>query len=280
MEKQRTLETETHIEGVGLHTGNVTRATFKPAPEGFGIRFVRLDIPGKPLIPADVSHVLGITRGTTIGSGSARVHTVEHMLAACAGLGIDNLEVHLTNNEPPVLDGSAKPFVELFLKAGIRQQNAPRTCYRLQQPVVYESGGTKITAQPADNFSIDCTIGYKHPALAHQQASFVLSSESFAAEIAPARTFCFDFEIEALKNKGLAKGGDFSNAIVIGLNGIHNPGKTLRFADEFVRHKMLDIIGDLYLLGKPLKAHIITEKPGHVHNINFAKELLKVAIAQ
>jgi len=280
MEKQKTIATETHIEGVGLHTGNLTRAVFKPAPEGFGIRFVRLDIPGKPLITADVGHVLGITRGTTIGSGPAQVHTVEHMLAACAGLGIDNLEVHLTNNEPPVLDGSAKPFVELFLKAGLRQQNAPRTSYHLKQPVVYESGATKITAHPSDNFSIDCTIGYNHPALSHQQASFTLSDDSFATEIAPARTFCFDFEIEALKNKGLAKGGDFTNAIVIGLNGIHNPGKTLRFADEFVRHKMLDIIGDLYLLGKPLKARIITEKPGHSHNINFAKELLKVAIAQ
>lgn len=276
MEMQRTIRSEVYIEGVGLHTGNMTRATFKPAPAGSGIRFVRVDLKAKPVIPADFGHVLGIVRGTTLGNDTAQVHTVEHLLAACAGTGIDNLEVLLTNNEPPVLDGSAKQFVELFLKAGLQEQDAPRNYLTLSRPVTYESGSTKISAKPHDGLLIDCTIAYKHPALAHQQASFAITQESFAKEISPARTFCFDFEIEALKNKGLGKGGDFSNAIVIGLNGIHNPDKSLRFPDEFVRHKILDMIGDMYLLGRPVKAHITAERCGHGHNINFTKELAKL----
>lgn len=276
MDKQKTIANETYIEGVGLHTGNMTRAVFKPAEAGTGIRFVRIDLPEKPVIAASFNQVMGITRGTTLGSENAAVHTVEHILSACAGLGIDNLEVHLTNNEPPVLDGSSKMFVELLLKAGLIEQDMERNYFTLSGPVSYESNGTKISALPYDGLRIDCTISYKHPSLSHQQASFIVTKEVFINEIAPARTFCFDYEIEALKSKGLAKGGDFSNAIVVGLNGIHNPGKALRFPDEFVRHKILDLIGDLYLIGMPLKAHITAERCGHGHNINFAKKLLTV----
>ncbi|MHB9154610.1 MAG: UDP-3-O-acyl-N-acetylglucosamine deacetylase, partial [Endomicrobiales bacterium] len=177
-------------------------------------------------------------RGTTIGNDPVRVHTVEHILAVCSGFGIDNLEILLTNNEPPVLDGSALPFAELMKKTGLVEQDAPRTYFTLSGPVSYESGRTKITAYPAEEFSIDCTVAYDHPFLKEQRATFTITPESFFLDIAPARTFCFDYEIEALKAKGLAKGGSLENAVVVGINGIHNPGGKLRFPDEFVRHKI------------------------------------------
>ena len=277
MEKQSTIAKEVTLEGVGLHTGNMTRMVFRPAPAGSGITFVRVDLPGKPAIRASCSNVIGAIRGTTIGNDPARVHTVEHLLASCSMLGIDNMEIEITNNEPPIMDGSAKPFAELLLQAGTTEQDAPRTYFVPKGTVTYEVNGTKIVAEPAEELIIDCTISYKHPFLSRQQATFTLTRETFLKEIAPARTFCFDYEIEALKSKGLAKGGDLANAIVVGLAGIHNPGKLLRFPDEFVRHKILDLVGDLYLIGMPLKARVTALRCGHNHNISFAKELMKQA---
>jgi len=274
MEKQKTIAKEVYLEGIGLHTGNTSRVTFKPAEAGSGIRFVRVDLPGRPVVPATYTHVLGALRGTTIGVDSARVHTVEHILAVLSVFGIDNLEIEITNNEPPVMDGSARAFAEAVAAAGMRELDEPRDYLTLAAPITYESGKTKMSAYPAGSFSIECTIGYDHPLLREQSASFNLSPDVFVREIAAARTFCFDYEIEALKAKGLAKGGDLTNAIVVGLSGIHNEEK-LRFPDEFVRHKILDLIGDLYLLGKPLKARIVAVKCGHNHNINFVKELVK-----
>ncbi|MBN1621953.1 MAG: bifunctional UDP-3-O-[3-hydroxymyristoyl] N-acetylglucosamine deacetylase/3-hydroxyacyl-ACP dehydratase [Endomicrobiales bacterium] len=273
MEKQKTIIKEVQLEGIGLHTGNITKAIFKPAPPDSGIKFIRMDIENKPVISASHHQVLGAIRGTTIGTDSVRVHTVEHLLAVFFGLGIDNLEIQLFNNEPPVIDGSAKPYVDLILKAGIQEQDAPKKYLTLSQPFVYEAENVKIEAYPSDELKIDCTVSYNHPFLSEQKASFVVNSDTFINEIAPARTFCFDYEIEALKKRGLAKGGDLTNAIVIGLKEIHNPDKKLRFKDEFVRHKILDLIGDLYLIGHPIKAHIVASRPGHSHNINFAKKL-------
>jgi UDP-3-O-[3-hydroxymyristoyl] N-acetylglucosamine deacetylase / 3-hydroxyacyl-[acyl-carrier-protein] dehydratase len=273
MEKQTTISREVSVEGVGLHTGNKCKVTFKPAAAGYGVHFTRVDLPGSPSVEANFRHVLGVTRGTVIGGEKFQVHTVEHILAACAGLRIDNIQVCINNNEPPVLDGSAREFANKLHEAGIKELEAGREYFTLSKPVIFESGNTKLAAYPADKLSIDCTIGYDHPFLKHQQASLEITPEIFLKEISSARTFCFDYEIEALHSKGLAKGGDFSNAIIIGPNGIHNPDKKLRYPDEFVRHKILDLIGDLSLMGKPLKARIVAERCGHANNIKFARLL-------
>ncbi|MBN1823974.1 MAG: bifunctional UDP-3-O-[3-hydroxymyristoyl] N-acetylglucosamine deacetylase/3-hydroxyacyl-ACP dehydratase [Endomicrobiales bacterium] len=279
MEKQRTIAKECRVEGVGLHTGNVSTVIFKPAPADYGIRFIRTDIEGRPVIRASTEHVSGTAvRGTTIGEGETTVSTIEHIMATCFALGIDNLEIHISNNEPPILDGSASKFAELLGSAGLSEQEAQRRYLTLNEPVVYQSGKTKIEAHPSDEFRIDCVVEYDHPFLKKQSYSAVLDGGTFSKEIAPARTFCFDYEIEALKGKGLAKGGDFNNAIVVGLNGIHNQNKSLRFDNEFARHKALDLIGDLYLLGAPLKAHVIAYRCGHNSNINFAREIIKKAV--
>ncbi|MCX5778097.1 MAG: bifunctional UDP-3-O-[3-hydroxymyristoyl] N-acetylglucosamine deacetylase/3-hydroxyacyl-ACP dehydratase [Elusimicrobia bacterium] len=278
MQRQTTINKEVTLEGIGLHTGNISRVTFKPAPAGNGITFTRDDIAGKPTIPASYKKVLGTSvRGTTIGNEPACVHTVEHILAAAHGLQIDNLIIHITNNEPPILDGSAKPFADALVSAGIVELDAEREYITLNQPVTYVSGSTKLTAYPSDTLKIDITVGYDHPYLKHQAIVLSITPETFLRDIAPARTFCFDYEIEALKKNGLAKGGDMSNALVVGLNGIHN-SSPLRFSDEFVRHKLLDLIGDLYLLGKPIKAHIVAERCGHNHNVAFVKEIVSQGI--
>lgn len=276
--QQRTIAKEVRLEGIGLHTGNSSVLVFKPAPENHGIKFMRTDLPGKPVIPASYEQVMGTAvRGTSIGTEPARVHTVEHLLASCAALGIDNLLIEISNNEPPIIDGSAEKFAQALLEAGAVEQKAVRSVYVLDTPVVYESGKTKLTAYPANHFSIECAIGYDHPFLKSQQGNFEISAESFMKELAPARTFCFDYEIEALKQNGLAKGGDFTNAIVVGLTGIRNPDGKLRFPDEFVRHKAMDLVGDLFLLGKQLRARIVAERCGHNHNVNFVKEIIKNA---
>ncbi len=275
MEKQKTIAKEVSLEGIGLHTGNRSRVIFKPAPENCGIKFIRVDLPGRPQINASFKHVSGTAiRGTTVANGPGKVHTVEHILSVCSGLGIDNLEVLIDNNEPPIMDGSAKPFADIILSAGLKEQNAQRHYLTLKDTVHYKSDKTEYFAYPADDLSIECIVGYDHPLIKEQKISLKINNESFMKEVAPARTFCFDYEIEALKSKGLAKGGSFDNAVVVGLTGIHNP-EPLRFPDEFVRHKLLDLMGDLYLLGKPLKARIVAVRCGHNHNIGFAKELAK-----
>jgi len=277
-DKQKTIAASVHIEGIGLHTGNISTITFKPAAENTGIRFTRVDLQGKPVMVAEYRHVMGTpVRGTSIGSEASPVHTIEHIMASCLGLGIDNLAIDITNNEPPILDGSARPFTELLASAGLKELNADRQYLELKEPVIYESGKTRLAAYPDDKLSIECTIAYDHPYLKEQKLTFVLSSDGFINEIAPSRTFCFDYEIEALQSKGLARGGDFSNALVVGIHGIRNPDSALRFSDEFVRHKLLDLLGDLYLLQKPLKARIVAVRCGHNHNINFVKQIAKAS---
>lgn len=275
VEKQTTISREITLEGKGLHTGNKCKISFKPAPANHGVKFTRTDLKHCPSIEADFKHVLGVTRGTVIGNKDFQIHTIEHVLASCMGLRIDNMDISLTNNEPPVMDGSAKEFVDKLLHAGITELDANRKYITLDKPVAYESGKTKLHAEPCDDLIIDCTIGFDHPFLKHQQAEFNVTPDVFSKEISPARTFCFDYELEALMSKGLAKGGNLTNAIVIGHDGIHNPGKALRFPDEFVRHKILDLIGDLFLIGHPLKARITAVRCGHSNNINFAKEISK-----
>ncbi len=272
-ERQKTIAKDISYTGISLHTGNLSTVVFKPAPVNSGIKFIRIDLPGKPVVEMNCNNVLGVIRGTTLGNEKVRVHTAEHLLSTFYGLGIDNLTVEINTNEPPVADGSAFPFVQILEKSGLVEQEAERKYYVLQRPLHYTHGEVELIAFPSNNLKISCIIDYRHPILRSQYASFLITPEIFKKELASARTFCFDYEIESLKKKGLAKGGSLDNAIVIGMDRIHNKEKDLRFADEFVRHKILDLLGDLYLLGGPLKAEVIAVRCGHGHNIAFTKLL-------
>ncbi|MCL2144157.1 MAG: bifunctional UDP-3-O-[3-hydroxymyristoyl] N-acetylglucosamine deacetylase/3-hydroxyacyl-ACP dehydratase [Endomicrobia bacterium] len=279
MAKQTTIQKEAQVEGIGLHTGNKSTVVFKPAQAGYGIKFIRVDLPEKPEIEAIWQNaVTGMAvRGSVIGKGDARVHTIEHIMSSACALGIDNLQIEINNNEPPILDGSARLFADALMKAGIKELDAPKEYFIITEPFHFEAGKTKISAYPSDKFEIDCAIGFEHPFLKHQQISLEVNKEIFCNEVVGARTFCFDYEIEALQKNGLALGGSLDNAIVVALDGIHNK-EPLRYDNEFVRHKVLDLIGDLYLAGKPVKAKITAEKPGHQNNIGFIKEFVKKAV--
>ena len=299
--KQRTIRTAQSCEGVGLHTGVKTKIIFHPAPENYGIRFIRSDIPGCTEIKADIDHVVDISRGTTIEEKDVRIHTVEHALAAVSGLRIDNILIELTGKEPPVMDGSAKDFVECLIKAGIKLQKKERKVLEITRAVNYTNPYRDIDIHviPSDRFRITFMVEYPLPALGTQYEAIYNMEEDFAFEVAPARTFCFLSEVEMLKEKGLIRGGALDNAVVIidkvidniemerlkdlfgiedniiqGANGILN-GKVLRFKNEPVRHKTLDLIGDLALLGVPIKGHVTAARAGHASNVEFVKKIKK-----
>jgi len=270
---QTSIGKDVSVNGLGLHTGARSQLTFKPAPANTGIVFVRKDLPAQPTIRAHVSNVVDVVRGTTLGWADVRVYTVEHVLASLYGFGVDNVFVELDNIEPPVLDGSAKLFTKILQEAGLKVLEAPRQILTLDQPIEYTDQKTLIRAEPASELSMECSISYDHPLIKHQSLTISINPDTFANEISPARTFCFDFEVETLKRAGLAKGGSLDNAVVIGMDRFYSKEKELRFPDEFVRHKMLDLLGDLYLLGAQLKARIIAQRCGHGHNIKFVKLL-------
>jgi len=299
--KQQTIKHEVSYSGVGLHTGNKTKITFKPAPANSGVVFKRMDIPESPVIPADIDHVLDISRGTTIGIGNAKIHTVEHVLASISGLEIDNLICEVEGNEPPVGDGSALPFVEILLKSGLVEQESPRDYLIIDKTITYHepARGIDIVVFPSDEFRITFMVDYKNPALGTQYTSMYSLHEEFATEFAASRTFCFLSEVEQLWKAGLIKGGSLDNAVVVidrdmsdgelndlrklfGINsnmvlsnnGILN-GKELRYPNEQVRHKALDLIGDLALLGMPLKAHVMAARSGHAANVELVKLIRK-----
>mgnify|MGYP001372222059 CR=1 FL=1 len=299
---QRTIGRETSCIGVGLHTGVESKITFKPAPENFGIRFKRMDVKGCPEIRADIDHVVDISRGTTIEENGVRIHTVEHALAACVGIGLDNILIELTEKEPPVMDGSSIDFVEALLKAGIVKQESPRNYLHIDEAVGYTDSerGVDIHIMPSDQFRITFMIDYKFRTLGTQFTTLDEVEKNFAKDIAPARTFCFLSEVETLKENGLIKGGNLDNAVVIvdkeidqseadnlkglfgikrkislGANGTLN-GTKLRYDNEPVRHKALDLIGDLALLGMPLQGHVIASKSGHAANVELVKRIKKV----
>ncbi|MBT4148969.1 MAG: bifunctional UDP-3-O-[3-hydroxymyristoyl] N-acetylglucosamine deacetylase/3-hydroxyacyl-ACP dehydratase, partial [Candidatus Marinimicrobia bacterium] len=299
---QRTIESKTSCVGVGLHTGVESKITFKPATDNFGIRFKRMDVEGCPEIRADIDHVVDISRGTTIEENGVKIHTVEHALAACVGLGLDNVLIELTEKEPPVMDGSSKDFVEALSKAGIVKQESPRNYLHIDEAVGYTDveRGVDIHIMPSDQFRITFMIDYEFQTLGAQFTTLDQVEKKFATEIAPARTFCFLSEVETLKEDGLIKGGNLDNAVVIvdkdidqteaatlkklfginkeislGANGTLN-GKELRFANEPVRHKALDLIGDLALLGMPIQGHVIASKSGHAANVELVKRIKKV----
>ena len=300
--QQMTIKKPVSMSGVGLHTGVSTTMAFKPAPENYGIRFRRVDLPDSPEIPADVDHVVDLQRGTTLGIGNAKVHTVEHVLAAIVGLQIDNLLVELNNIEPPIGDGSSKPFVDMLLDAGLDDQEAPKDYLIIDQVIHYQdpARGVEIVALPTDDFRVTVMIDYNNPALGSQHTGMFNLEKEFVNEFSSARTFCFLHEVEVLRDQGLIKGGNLDNAIVIvdrelkddeirklahklgldqavilGSSGVLND-KTLHYRNEPARHKLLDMIGDLALIGAPIKAQILAARPGHAANIEFARKVRKL----
>ena len=297
--KQQTISRPASCTGIGLHTGVECTITFKPAPEDYGIRFIRTDIKNCPEIKADIDHVVDISRGTTIEEKKVRINTVEHALAAVSGLRIDNVSIELTSKEPPVMDGSAKDFVEVLLTSGIVSQEHERNVLEIRRAVNYTDPYRDIDIHviPSDRFRVTFMVEYPLPSLGTQYEAIYNMAEDFAVEVAPARTFCFLSEVEMLKENGLIKGGSLDNAVVLidklldrseinrlrdlfdieeniitGANGILN-GKILRFRNEPVRHKTLDLIGDLALLGIPIKGHVTAARAGHASNVEFVKTL-------
>jgi len=301
LEQQRTIKDSVGVEGIGLHTGNLSKIKFKAAPPNEGIWFQRVDLEGSPKIKADITNVVDIARGTTIGNSTFRIHTVEHVLAALAGLMIDNVIIEIDANEPPVMDGSSLPFVDALKKAGIVEQDSPRDYFVVERTLAYsdEKRGIDIAVFPSDEFRITFMVDYDHPVLGKRYTSMYSLQEEFETQFAPARTYCFLSELEILKKQGLIKGGNLKNALVLvdrelkadefselkslfsiednidfSPDGYLN-NTPLRFTNEPVRHKTLDLIGDLALLGVPMKAHIQAAKSGHAANVELVKILRK-----
>jgi UDP-3-O-[3-hydroxymyristoyl] N-acetylglucosamine deacetylase/3-hydroxyacyl-[acyl-carrier-protein] dehydratase len=299
---QRTIRDAVSFSGTGLHTGAQCTVTFTPAPENAGIRFKRTDLGGSPEIPALVDYVVDVSRGTTLGHGDIKVYTVEHVLAAIAGLQIDNITIEIDGIEPPVGDGSAMPFVEVLRQAGIVEQDAPKDYLVIDRTIQYSNPEKEIdiVALPLDDFRMTVMVDYKNPALGSQHTGLFSMEQEFVDDFAAARTFCFLTEVEALRDAGLIKGGTLDSAVVIvdreidedeiqalrtkleiaedmHLNdhGFFND-VTMRFKNEPARHKLLDLVGDLVLVGVPLKAQILAARPGHASNVEFARMIRKL----
>jgi UDP-3-O-[3-hydroxymyristoyl] N-acetylglucosamine deacetylase len=269
---QRTLRRTISCAGIGLHSGNKVTLALKPAPADYGIRFQRADLGGLE-IPATVTHLAGIQYATALAREQGSVETVEHLLAALTSLGIDNVVVELNHPEVPIMDGSAAPFIYLVQEAGVKRLAAPRRYLKVLRPISLASGDKRIALYPSDQFKITYSISFDHPLLRHQSRTIRLTEESFIEEIAPARTFGFLKEVEMLRQRGLALGGSLDNAIVLGETGVLN--NALRFEDEFVRHKILDVIGDLALAGHPVIGHLVVHRGGHALHTAFASKLLE-----
>jgi UDP-3-O-[3-hydroxymyristoyl] N-acetylglucosamine deacetylase / 3-hydroxyacyl-[acyl-carrier-protein] dehydratase len=274
---QRTIGRTVSYEGVGLHTGKRCHVEFRPAPPGTGVRFVRLDLPGSPEIPVAPRYARADTdqmRRTILKNGDAEVHTVEHILAAVAGLEIDNLVIALDAQEPPEpQDGSARPYVALFQGAGIVEQPARRRYFQVKEPLRFEENGVILVALPHDGLRVTFTIEYENAYRGTQYATYDITPETFVKEIAPARTFVLERDVEILRKRGMIQGGTLQNAVVVKPDGIVNQ-EPLRFEDEFVRHKILDFLGDLYLLGRPARGHFLSVKSGHASNVRFVQRLV------
>ena len=268
---QQTLRRSVPCTGIGLHSGRRVTMRLRPAPANHGIRFRRLDLDGLE-VPAVAARVARMDYATGLAQDAASVDTVEHLLAALVGLGIDNVTVELNQAEVPIMDGSAASFVYLIHEAGVRRLAAPRRFLRVARPISLSSGDKSIALYPAEDFRVTYSISFDHPLLRHQTRSQSVSEESFIEEIAPARTFGFLSDVEQLRQRGLALGGSLDNAIVLGETGVLN--SSLRFEDEFVRHKILDVIGDLALVGHPLIGHLVAHRAGHALHVAFARRIL------
>lgn len=295
--KQHTIKKSVTVSGVGLHTGVQANMTFVPARPNHGIKFQRIDLEGEPIVDADVDNVVDLSRGTTIEQNGARVNTVEHTLAALVGLEIDNVLIQLDGPEPPIMDGSSQMFVDALLEAGLEEQNALRNFFEVPESIFYRdsSRDVEIAALPLDDYRVTVMVDYNSPVLGSQHASLT-DIKQFRKEIASCRTFCFLHELEMLHKNNLIKGGDLNNAIVVvdrmiedheleSLAALFNRPKVevkkegilnnveLRYKNEPARHKLLDVMGDLALVGRPLKAQILAARPGHAANVAFAKKL-------
>ncbi|MEQ1572739.1 MAG: UDP-3-O-acyl-N-acetylglucosamine deacetylase [Vicinamibacterales bacterium] len=276
MNLQRTLRRSISCAGIGLHSGKKVNLSLRPAAVDTGIRFRRSDL-GGPELPAKVDHVggnrlsTGLMRDTAQGS-AVRVDTVEHLLAALVSLGIDNVIIELNSPEVPIMDGSAAPFIYLIQEAGVKDLPRSRTYMKILRPLSLSRGDKRIALYPSDHFKVTYSIAFDHPLLRHQARTLRVTEESFVEEIAPARTFGFLKEVEMMRQHGLALGGSLENAIVIGDTGVLN--NALRFDDEFVRHKILDVIGDMALVGHPIVGHLVAHRGGHALHTEFAAHVL------
>jgi len=273
---QRTLRTAASFEGIGLHTGERGRVTFKPAPAGSGITFVRTDLPGAPAVvvrPENAHFDPKAGRRTILQQNGVQVHTMEHLLAAVAGLGIDNLVIETGTLEiPEPADGSAIAIVRVLQAAGFEDQDRRRRSIKVTRPVHWSEDGIEISATPYQGLRITFSIDYDHPLVGRQTMSLDITPESFVEQVAPARTYVLERDLELLRASGWIKGGSLDSAVVVGTDRIHNPGG-LRFPDEFVRHKILDLIGDLSLLGAPLLGHVTATRSGHQSHVAFVRHL-------
>ena len=272
MTTQRTLRRSVSCTGIGLHSGRKVTLRLKPAPADHGIRFKRLDLDGLE-VPAVADRIAGISYATGLAQDAASVGTVEHLLAALVGLGIDNVSVELNQAEVPIMDGSAASFVYLVHEAGRKTLKAPRRFLKVVRPITLSHGNKRIAVYASDHFKVTYSISFDHPLLRHQSRTQHVTEETFVEEIASARTFGFLKEVEQLRKKGLALGGSLDNAIVLGETGFLN--NTLRFEDEFVRHKILDVIGDLALVGYPIIGHVVAHRGGHALHAGFARKILE-----
>ncbi|MDR6570222.1 3-hydroxyacyl-[acyl-carrier-protein] dehydratase /UDP-3-O-[3-hydroxymyristoyl] N-acetylglucosamine deacetylase [Chitinophaga ginsengisegetis] len=297
LQYQHTLKGEITLSGIGLHTGAYVNMTLKPATPGHGIKFQRVDLPGQPIVKADVDYVVETTRSTTLEHNGARVSTVEHIMAALAGTGVDNVLVELDGGEIPIMDGSAYAFIEAIEKTGLQNQDAKKVYYTIDTNISYydEKKKVEMVAMPALDYRITCLIDFNSPVLGTQHAK-MKGIEEFKTEIAPCRTFCFLHELEYQLSLNLIKGGDINNAIVVVDKPVTEDELTrlakvfnretisvqkegilnnieLRFPNEPARHKLLDVVGDLALIGYPINAHIIANRPGHASNVEFARAI-------
>lgn len=296
-EKQCTLKEKISIQGTGLHTRQQGTLTFNPAPVNTGIRFRRIDLECQPIIEADVDNVIDTSRGTTLGKGGVKIYTVEHVLASLRGMGVDNVLIDIDVEEMPIMDGSSRVFVEAIRKAGIVEQNADRDYLVIEEPISYKNEvlGIELSIEPSDTFMVDVSVKYNTKVL-DEQSACLHDIKDFEKEIAPCRTFVFLHELETLLSRNLIKGGDLTNAIVfVDKNisgeeldhiaaffkmpkvvvqecGILN-NVELSFENEPARHKLLDVIGDITLVGKPIKGHVTAYKPGHFSNTAFARKI-------
>ena len=273
-DRQHTVAKSASLTGTSLHTGEQVTLTLQPAPENFGIKFRRIDLEDKPFIPALAEKVQKVERATTISEGGVNVHTVEHMLSALSAMGVDNVIIEMDANEPPIADGSSLPYVELIKKAGLQEQKEARRVFEIREPIYQETrDGTILHIVPDKKFRISCTNvgpGGRHT----QYFSTEITPEIYEKEIAPARTFVYYEDIAPLLEKGLIKGGTLEAAVVIRGDTLLSK-QPLRFPDEFVRHKILDIVGDLMLSGKRILGHVIAVRPGHGPNTELAREVVK-----
>jgi UDP-3-O-[3-hydroxymyristoyl] N-acetylglucosamine deacetylase len=268
---QQTISREVTCSGIGVHSGRTVHLKVKPAPVNHGIQFVRTDLPNRPCIPARFNKVVDTSLATVIGSDGIIISTIEHLMAAFAGIAIDNALVEVDSHEMPIMDGSAGPFTRMLKSAGVQKQDAPRCFFVINKPIELAEDKKFVGIYPAPHCRITCSIEFDHPLIKAQEFSITLTEDHFEKQIADARTFGFLHEQEYMKKYGLGQGASLDNVVVVGKDRVLNEDG-LRFADEFVRHKLLDCIGDFSLLGLPILGHIVARRSGHAFHHAFVEK--------